>query len=179
MVIGAAAYPETVQRIQVQPNELEKEREYIQRNIDMTRRAFALDSIEEKQFPAAPDLESGVGLRLGLRRGGRRPGFSHRLFFFAGPRRDLYLHQWRHDLDIQQFADSNRCLVRRGGVRDGDAAVAVRARATLSTCVLVRSAAAACAREIHRRRRCVLARSRDLLPRMRSWAPPRPCGSPA
>jgi uncharacterized membrane protein (UPF0182 family) len=56
MLIGATAYPETVQRLQVQPNELEKEREYIQRNIDMTRRAFGLDAIEEKQFPAAPEV---------------------------------------------------------------------------------------------------------------------------
>ena len=56
MAIGGAAYPETVQRLQVQPNELEKERPYITRNIEMTRRAFALDSVEERQFPAANEV---------------------------------------------------------------------------------------------------------------------------
>ena len=39
-VVGGIAYPASVQRFNVQPNELQKEREYIQRNIDMTRQAF-------------------------------------------------------------------------------------------------------------------------------------------
>ncbi|MPZ48993.1 MAG: UPF0182 family protein [Dehalococcoidia bacterium] len=56
MVVGSIAYPATVQRLQVQPNELEKERVYIDRNIEMTRRAFGLDSIEERPFPAAPEV---------------------------------------------------------------------------------------------------------------------------
>jgi uncharacterized membrane protein (UPF0182 family) len=53
-VIGGGAYPASVQRFNVQPNELQEERQYIQRNIDMTRSAFGLDKIDEKQFPAAP-----------------------------------------------------------------------------------------------------------------------------
>ena len=36
----------------MQPNELEKERPYIERNIEMTRRAFGLDELEERPFPA-------------------------------------------------------------------------------------------------------------------------------
>lgn len=55
-VLGGLFYPSTVQRLSVQPNELEKEQAYIQRNIDMTRRAFALDAIEERPFPAAPEV---------------------------------------------------------------------------------------------------------------------------
>ncbi|HLF77995.1 MAG TPA: UPF0182 family protein [Dehalococcoidia bacterium] len=55
-VIGGGIYPATVQRLTVQPNELEKERAYISRNIDMTRRAFGLDTIDERPFPAAPEV---------------------------------------------------------------------------------------------------------------------------
>src|SRR5581483_8137289 len=55
-VFGTEAYPAFVHRFTVQPNELEKERTYIQRNIDMTRQAFGLDKIDERQFPAAPEV---------------------------------------------------------------------------------------------------------------------------
>lgn len=40
----------TIQRLVVEPNELVKERPYIERNIAMTRRAFNLDNIEAKTF---------------------------------------------------------------------------------------------------------------------------------
>jgi len=40
----------TVQRLVVQPNELVKERPYIKRSIEMTRKAFNLDQIEAKIF---------------------------------------------------------------------------------------------------------------------------------
>jgi uncharacterized membrane protein (UPF0182 family) len=50
--VGGLIYPETVQRFEVDPNELEKETPYIQRNIEMTRMAFGLDELEERPFPA-------------------------------------------------------------------------------------------------------------------------------
>lgn len=45
-ITGGLIYPATVQRFEVEPNELVKEREYIQRNIEATRYAFGLDEIE-------------------------------------------------------------------------------------------------------------------------------------
>ena len=56
--IGAAIvvgllYPSLVQRFQVVPNELEREEPYILRNIEMTRLGFALDRIEEQDYPLA------------------------------------------------------------------------------------------------------------------------------
>jgi uncharacterized membrane protein (UPF0182 family) len=45
-----------VQRFSVDPDELEKERPYIQRNIDATRAAFGIDQIEEKPFPASEEV---------------------------------------------------------------------------------------------------------------------------
>jgi hypothetical protein len=43
-------YPATVQRFSVAPNELDKETPYIQHSIAATRKAFALDKIEEREL---------------------------------------------------------------------------------------------------------------------------------
>ena len=50
---GLVIYPAIVQRLTVEPNELNRERDFIERNIVMTRLAFGLDGIEETSFPAA------------------------------------------------------------------------------------------------------------------------------
>ena len=50
-LVGGGLYPEFVQRIQVQPNELSKERPYLENNIRFTRQAFGLDRIEDVAFP--------------------------------------------------------------------------------------------------------------------------------
>jgi uncharacterized membrane protein (UPF0182 family) len=47
-------YPVFVQRFSVQPNELSREEPYLARNIAMTRYAYGLDQIDERQFPANP-----------------------------------------------------------------------------------------------------------------------------
>jgi uncharacterized membrane protein (UPF0182 family) len=51
-IVGGLIYPATVQRFDVDPNELTKERPYIERNIEFTRSAYALDRIDEQEFPA-------------------------------------------------------------------------------------------------------------------------------
>jgi uncharacterized membrane protein (UPF0182 family) len=51
-IIVGAVFPAVVQRFQVQPNELARERPYIEYNIQFTREAFALDRVEEQSFPA-------------------------------------------------------------------------------------------------------------------------------
>ena len=56
LVVGGAAYPAFVQRFSVEPNELEKERVFIERNIEMTRNAFGLKAIDERQFPAREEV---------------------------------------------------------------------------------------------------------------------------
>jgi len=52
-IVGTQVYPLAVQNFIVQPNEVTKERQYLQRNIDMTRYAYGLDAIDEQQFPAS------------------------------------------------------------------------------------------------------------------------------
>ena len=57
-VVGLGIYPNLLQRFRVVPNELEKERPYIEQNIKFTRIAYGLDRIEEQEFPAAETLRA-------------------------------------------------------------------------------------------------------------------------
>jgi len=51
-IIVGGIFPAIVQRFQVEPSELVREKPYIEYNIEYTREAFALNRIEEKPFPA-------------------------------------------------------------------------------------------------------------------------------
>ena len=61
-IIIGAIFPALVQRFQVQPNELDRERPYIEYNIQSTREAFALSQVEEESFPAeeAPSAQDAA-----------------------------------------------------------------------------------------------------------------------
>src|SRR5687768_7818377 len=48
--IGGGIYSSVLQRVVVSPNEQERETPFIQHNIEATRRAFALDGVEERQI---------------------------------------------------------------------------------------------------------------------------------
>ncbi len=50
------ALPGLVQKFKVQPSELELETPYLKNNIEFTRKAFQLDQIKEKTYPALGDL---------------------------------------------------------------------------------------------------------------------------
>ena len=55
-----SAWPALIQQFSVTPNEFVRESPYIERNIELTRQAFALDRIEEAFFQAEPEV--GVDL---------------------------------------------------------------------------------------------------------------------
>jgi uncharacterized membrane protein (UPF0182 family) len=62
-ISAGAAYPAFVQRFRVNPQEAQREQEFIVRNIEATRRAFGLDLIESRQQPlsgvvTAEDVEA-------------------------------------------------------------------------------------------------------------------------
>src|SRR5213079_524216 len=57
-VIGLGIYPALLQRFSVTPNELAAERPFIVHNIRMTRQAYGLDRIEEREFPADERLDA-------------------------------------------------------------------------------------------------------------------------
>ncbi len=52
IIVVGAIYPAAVQRLQVNPSELARETEYIEYNIAFTREGFALDRIQEQDYPA-------------------------------------------------------------------------------------------------------------------------------
>ena len=51
-------YPSFVQRFSVDPNELQKERSYIERNIEFTRAAFGINKIDNRAYEATGQLTS-------------------------------------------------------------------------------------------------------------------------
>ena len=55
-ILGGGLYPTLIQRFQVVPNEIVKERPYIELNIKYTRMAYGLDNIQEREFPAEERL---------------------------------------------------------------------------------------------------------------------------
>jgi len=56
MFTGHIIIPELVQQIKVLPNEIEVERQFIERNIQFTRQAYGLDKVEVKDFEIATTL---------------------------------------------------------------------------------------------------------------------------
>ncbi len=59
-IVGLGVYPGLLQRIRVTPNELAAERPYIEHNIRMTREAYLLDGVEEKEFAAEENLSAAA-----------------------------------------------------------------------------------------------------------------------
>lgn len=57
-IVGLGMYPAFLQRLRVAPNELAAERPYLEANIRMTRAAYGLDRIQEKEFPADESLDA-------------------------------------------------------------------------------------------------------------------------
>ena len=54
--IGGGIYSASVQRFSVKPNELNREQPFIANNIDATRRAYALDRVEEREHSGDAEL---------------------------------------------------------------------------------------------------------------------------
>ena len=55
----AGIYPSLIQQFQVKPSESSKEAPFIQRNIDATRSAYGLDSVEVKDYQATVATSAG------------------------------------------------------------------------------------------------------------------------
>ena len=55
VIVAGGIYPFIVQQYQVIPSEKTLEREFIQKNIEMTRKAYGLDSVEETAYDVAAE----------------------------------------------------------------------------------------------------------------------------
>lgn len=58
--IFSSVYPGIIQRFQVEPNEIAKEKEYINYNIDMTLKAYDMNSIKIKEFNVENNLTESI-----------------------------------------------------------------------------------------------------------------------
>jgi uncharacterized membrane protein (UPF0182 family) len=59
-VVLAGIYPAIVQRLQVDPQELPRERPYIRRNLELTRFGFGIDQVAFEDFPANDQLSDAA-----------------------------------------------------------------------------------------------------------------------
>lgn len=59
-VVVGGLYPSFVQRLQVNPDDVNKEREFVAHNIEFTRQAYGLDGVEVRPFAAADGLNASV-----------------------------------------------------------------------------------------------------------------------
>lgn len=66
LVLVSGIYPWFQQKFLVEPNELVRERPYIEHNIAFTREAYALDEVQSESFPAEEALDREVLERNGL-----------------------------------------------------------------------------------------------------------------
>ncbi len=57
-VLAGGVWPAVVQRFSVSPQELQKEREFIERNIAATREAFGVDEVTDEPFELSADLSN-------------------------------------------------------------------------------------------------------------------------
>ncbi len=57
-IAAGAIYPAIIERVQVDPNRLARERPYLINNLEMTREAYQLDGVEVVPFPADTDLNA-------------------------------------------------------------------------------------------------------------------------
>ncbi|MEU8617102.1 UPF0182 family protein [Streptomyces sp. NPDC048623] len=62
-ILIGGLYPAIVQKFQVQPNEQAKEAPYIQKNIDATRKAYAIDSTEPEDYSGKSTVKAKDQLR--------------------------------------------------------------------------------------------------------------------
>ncbi len=94
-VVAGAVYPQFVQRVQVEPNEPAKEREYIARNIEATTAAMGLGGVEVTPFdletdPDAIDLAANASTVQNIRIWDPAPNILGRTFQQLQAVRDYY-----------------------------------------------------------------------------------------
>ncbi|MEW6573103.1 MAG: UPF0182 family protein [Bacillota bacterium] len=96
-------YPAVVQKFVVEPNELNRERPYIENAIAFTRKAYGLDAIERKSFPAGKTLNLDDIKK-------NRDSFENIRLWDWKPLKETYtqlqeirLYYQFHDIDIDRY----------------------------------------------------------------------------
>ena len=109
--------PLVVQRATVTPSELSQERTYIQREIDATNQAFALDRVTFQNYPAKPSIPADVVAR-------NTGTISNVRLWDYAPLQTAY----NQIQTIRQYYDFNRVAIDRYNLSDGYHQVMLSAR---------------------------------------------------
>ncbi len=95
--------PDLYQRLRVRPDELRLERPYLQHNIELTRRAYGLDKIQSRPFPAKTPLDAAAIAR-------NQTTFRNIRLWDPAPLLDTYrqlqvirLYYDFHDIDVDRY----------------------------------------------------------------------------
>ncbi|MBI2906167.1 MAG: UPF0182 family protein [Chloroflexi bacterium] len=107
-IIFGGIYPGVMQKLEVEPNELAKERPYIEYNIAMTRAAFGLERIEERDFDVsamvtAKDIEENRDTVNNIRVWDYRPAKDT-----YNQTQSIRLYYDFHDIDIDRYTIDGR-----------------------------------------------------------------------
>jgi hypothetical protein len=102
-LVGGTLYPSLLQRLAVVPNELTREREYIERTIQYTQAAYGLDQVAEADFDvvegAVPlDLEANASTVKNIRLWDYRP-----LLRTYGQLQEIRLYYAFTDVDVDRY----------------------------------------------------------------------------
>jgi hypothetical protein len=116
--VASSVLPDLYQRLRVRPDELRIERPYLEHNIRFTRRAYDLDRIEPRPFPAATVLDASAIER-------NRETFDNVRLWDPKPLLDSYrqlqvirLYYDFHDVDIDRYEIDGRVRQVMLGVRE-------------------------------------------------------------
>jgi hypothetical protein len=102
-LVGGSLYPSLLQRLAVVPNELTREREYIERTIDFTQAAYGLDQVAEADFDVVEgvvplDLEANASTVKNIRLWDYRP-----LLRTYGQLQEIRLYYAFNDVDVDRY----------------------------------------------------------------------------
>ena len=100
---GLGVYPALLQRFRVTPNELVAERPFIQHNIRMTRQAYALDRVAEKDFAASDNLTAAALERNSLTIKNIRLWDNRPLLVTYGKLQEIRTYYKFLDVDVDRY----------------------------------------------------------------------------
>lgn len=117
VVIGGI-YPAYTQQFRVKPNEVQREQEFIQRNIEATRAAYGIDETEVVDYQASQDVDAAELRAQAAKVDSARlldpnrlsPTFEQlqRLTFYFGVNRQLDIDRYEVDGQMQDFVVAAR-----------------------------------------------------------------------
>lgn len=102
-VLAVNVYPDLVQRICVTPNELAAERQQILNNIEMTRKAFGLEGIEQREYKVAESVTRASLENAGSTLNNVRLWDWDPLLRSFQQLQEIRLYYRFHDIDIDRY----------------------------------------------------------------------------